>query len=114
MRHKLKSSRGETLVEVLASILICTLSIALLVGAVMASSRMDLQAREADEEYYAALTKAERQDKAPDGTPDSFTPDPVLAVTVRNITGSTPDSLTTSFYGTDRLFSYAAGTGGGP
>lgn len=113
MREKLKSSRGETLVEVLASILICTLSIALLVGAVMASSRMDLQAREADEEYYDALTKAERQDKAPDGTPDSFTPDPALTVTVRNITSST-DPLTTSFYGTDRLFSYAAGTGGGP
>ena len=34
MREKLKNSQGETLVEVLASVLVCSLSIMLLAGAV--------------------------------------------------------------------------------
>ena len=41
MREKLQSTRGETLVEALAAILICALSVALLFSAVMASARMD-------------------------------------------------------------------------
>ena len=37
MSEKLRNSRGETLVEVLASVLICALSVMLLLGAVSAS-----------------------------------------------------------------------------
>ena len=50
MSEKLRNSRGETLVEVLASVLICALSVMLLFGAVMASGRIDLQAQAADAE----------------------------------------------------------------
>lgn len=56
---KLHSSRGETLVEVLASILIAALSVALLFGCVTASTGIDRQARELDAEHYAALSAAE-------------------------------------------------------
>lgn len=61
MDRKLRDSRGETLVEVMASVLISALSVALLFGGVMASVHMDAGARERDEAYYAALSAAELQ-----------------------------------------------------
>ena len=131
MRQKLRSSQGETLVEVLASILICALSIALLFGSVMASGHIDRTAQETDKQYYLDLTKAERQEedpvKTPDNIADTFTPASATSVTVtlkdpppapgasaEVDTLSSPADLT--FYGTERLLSYAAvsGTGGGP
>ncbi|WP_325199069.1 type IV pilus modification PilV family protein [Oscillibacter sp.] len=63
MREKLRSTQGETLVEVLASVLVCALSVMLLLGAVSASASIDLQAQAADSEYYEALSRAERQSK---------------------------------------------------
>lgn len=59
MTRKLKSSKGETLVEVLASILVASLSVALLFGGVVASARIDSGAQQWDKEYYEALTAAE-------------------------------------------------------
>lgn len=61
MIHKLKSQRGETLVETMASIVIAALSVALLFTCVMAASQINRMAREADEAYYADLTAAETQ-----------------------------------------------------
>ena len=58
-RLKLRSERGETLVEVLASVLIVTLSVMMLVGSVMASSKMDIDARRLDETHYVGLSNAE-------------------------------------------------------
>ena len=43
---KLHNSQGETLVEVLSSILIASLSVALLFGCVMASAGMDREAQD--------------------------------------------------------------------
>lgn len=132
MREKLRNSRGETLVEVLASVLICALSITLLMGAVTASTNIDLRAQSADAEYYAALSKAERQSKAP-AAPAGGTSEP----DTYNLPGETKVSVVSSggsveikpgeasklyFYGTERLLSYAIdkpepspdpGTGGG-
>ena len=130
MSEKLQSSRGETLVEVLASILICALSITLLFGAVMASASMDRTAQEADSRYYQALTKAERQRKGPPPGVESdlFTPPAgtAPAVTVENKAPPSPGELPPSpvtlgegdglyFYGTERLLSYAiaSASGGG-
>lgn len=61
MIHKLKSQRGETLVETMASIVIAALSVALLFTCVMAASQINRMAQEADEAYYKALTAAETQ-----------------------------------------------------
>lgn len=61
MGRKLRSRRGETLVEVMASIVIGALSVALLFGCVMASSRMDSAAAGMDRDYYAGLSDAEAQ-----------------------------------------------------
>lgn len=117
MREKLQNSRGETLVEVLAAVVVCSLSITLLLGAVSASTNIDLRAQSADTDYYTALSRAERQSTG--DIPDSLPAD--LSVTVKNeTTGQTaeiPNKTDLNFYGTGRLLSYALpprpdGTGG--
>lgn len=120
MKQKLQSAQGETLVEVLASILICALSVALLFGAVMASSRIDQTAQVTDERYYKALTKAERQSRSlsgPAAETDAYTPSSGMPLTVTVANSAAPggaagetalasgDSL--YFYGTKDLLSYA-------
>ena len=59
VKGKLSQSRGETLVEVLASVVIATLSIALLFGGIMASSTIDRSARISDKSFYQGLSGAE-------------------------------------------------------
>lgn len=118
MREKLRDSRGETLVEVLASVLICALSVTLLFGAVMASSNIDLKAQEADGEYYDALTKAERQRKGGDETDEHPLSGAVVTVTSKEGAPDGPplnsveikagdEDSGLSFYGSERLLSYA-------
>lgn len=114
MREKLRNAQGETLVEVLASVLVCALSVMLLAGAVSASARIDLQAQESDAEYYETLSKAEGQ-----AAGDECTPAASLKVAVTNQDGVREEDFTDlTFYGSERLLSYAMpkpapGTGGG-
>lgn len=56
---KLKSRRGETLVELLVSMAILTLSICFMVTMVMLSARFDEQARAEDENFKEALNAVE-------------------------------------------------------
>lgn len=62
MCRKLNDNRGETLVEMLASILIAALAVALLFTCCMASVQMGSQAQAADERYYENLSAAEKQE----------------------------------------------------
>ena len=64
---KLQDNRGELLVEVLASILIASLSVALLFGCVTVSAKLDGSAQSVDDAHYAALSAVEEQ--AGTGTP---------------------------------------------
>lgn len=59
MKRKLKSRRGETLVEALCSVLVAALSAALLAGMVTAASNMNSAARENDAKLYSSITAAE-------------------------------------------------------
>lgn len=93
---KLHNSRGETLVEVLASILIASLSVALLFGCVMASSNMDRDAKKLDGEHYTALTAAEVQS----GTGTSG------KVKIQNPNNSAEKDLDIKIYGGAGLYSY--------
>lgn len=109
MRRKLRESRGETLVEALASLLICILSVLLLYGAVGVSGRIGRTARAADARYYDDLSKAERQSGA-----DACDPPPEVSIIVTDGSRSVElDAGRITFYGTERLMSYAV-TGGGP
>lgn len=59
MRRKLKSCAGETLAEVLVSILVVALAVLLLASMVSASGNIDLSTRERDAEFYEELTQTE-------------------------------------------------------
>lgn len=93
---KFHNSRGETLVEVLASILIASLSVTLLFGCIMASTRMDREARKLDGDHYADLTAAETQSG----------PGSSGAVDIQNPTNGTEESLPVQIYGGGELYSY--------
>lgn len=114
MREKLKNTRGETLVEVLACVLICALSITLLIGAVTVSVNIDSRAQKSDGEYYAALSRAEAQEERLD-TLLGKSVSSGLEITVENQqTDPTRKGITVYFYGSENLFSFAPIPGGGP
>lgn len=104
MDRKLKDSRGETLVELLAAILIAALSVALLFTCCMASAEMGRNTREADKKFYEALSAAENQN-----TPLS---DGISAVTasveVQGEGGAAAPKVTPEIclYGGEEMYSY--------
>lgn len=104
VRAKLHNCKGETLVEVLASILIASLSVALLLGAVAASANINRQAEASDERFYEALTTAESRSSTPINGQVGIT------VSGKGITME----LEIQAYGSGDLWSYAlTPTGGG-
>ncbi len=105
MRRKWNDARGETLVEVLASILICSLSVALLFNMVMASGNMDRSAKKVEEDFSESLNLAEAQTAPAD---PALIP-PGVKVEVRNSgkPSSSTKQLTVVFYGGRGALSYA-------
>ena len=99
---KLRNNRGESLVEVLASILVGTLSVTLLFGCIMTSSKLDTDARELDKEHYEALSDADAQAAESVG---------VGTVTIKNDDKEAAPSI--AIYGGEGMFSYKAYTPGG-
>lgn len=100
MVRKLRSQRGETLVEVLASVLVASLSVALLMGSVAASANLGKLADNMDEEFYQTLSAAEsRSDAVASGT---------VQVQKGHVTGGeTVASIPVQIYGGEGLYSYA-------
>lgn len=98
-REKILNSRGETLVETLAAILIAVLSVTLLVGSVTASSNLARQADQSDKSFFTTLTEAENRE-APltisDGNPQ---------VTITE--GAKTATIPVQVYGGEDLYSYA-------
>ena len=99
-KAKLRSNQGETLVELLASVLIATLSVALLFGCVTASFQLGRQADQSDTYFYQTLTAAKnRQTPLTDG---------IIQVTE----GGSLVSLPVQVYGDEGLYAYARKTDG--
>lgn len=80
---KLRDNRGETLIEVLASILIAAMSVTLLLGSVTAASKMDANVRDMDEAYYDVLSEAEAQvtPVPPEGGPEPASKTGTITIT---------------------------------
>ena len=104
MREKLNSARGETLVEVMASILIGALSVALLFTAVTASVRMDRIAKAADAAYGTVLNEAEEQ--ATPVTDTAIVPADAGKVTVTNPAVPNAAEVGVGYYGGTGALSY--------
>lgn len=111
MREKLRSARGETLVELLCAILIGTLAVALLCSLAMTSVRMDRSAREADKTFNKSLNGAETRTDVTDETGTVVPPVSGAEVTVRNTADPDNDSYKArppvKFYGGEGAVSYA-------
>lgn len=107
MSRKLKDTRGETLVEMLASILIAALSVAVLFTCCLASVEMGRESRAADEKYYEALSEAERREKLPEEPEDP--PPPVETGKVRVVGNNTSKDITINLYGGEEMYSYKKG-----
>lgn len=95
LKRKLRCQRGETLVEVLASILIASLSVAMLLGGVAVSFNLGRQADTADKYFYETLTAAESRQT------------PVLDGSVELTEGGTSIRIPIQVYGDEGLYSYA-------
>lgn len=104
MKRKWKDNKGETLVEVLASILIGALSVALLFSTVLASINIDRKAKAADEVFSESLIGAEEQTTAVGVT------DNKVKVEVKKTDGSispgTDKDVTVNFYGGKGAWSF--------
>ena len=57
--NKLRSNKGETLVEVLAGIMIVALSSALFMGMVAAASQINLKVQKSEENFYKEMSRME-------------------------------------------------------
>lgn len=100
LRKKLHNSKGETLIEVLVSILICTLSVALLFSGIMAANNINRQAEISDNGFFDVLNAAEQKD---DSSP--YKTGKTVMVTEKGGTGARI-TFTVDYYGDDTIFSY--------
>lgn len=98
MCRKLKDNRGETLVEMLASILIAALAVALLFTCCMASVQMGGQARAADERYYDNLSAAEKREAPLSGD--------AKVIVAKTDEPTVTQPVDVSLYGGDGMYSY--------
>lgn len=57
-----RARKGETLVEVLVALLIATLATLLLASMVTASARVNIAAKQKDDEFFEVLTRVEAMD----------------------------------------------------
>lgn len=99
-REKILNSRGETLVETLAAILIAVLSVALLLGSVTASGQLARQADQSDTSFFETLTNAEDR-----GTP--LTEGVASSPEVKIKESGTEVTIPVQVYGGEDLYSYA-------
>lgn len=104
MKHKLYDSSGETLVEVLASIVIAVLSVSLLYGGIMSSVHINENAQNADEVHYEVLSAAEQR-----SVPLELSLP--MKVRVENVGNACVHDLEVSLYGGDGIYSYGISSG---
>lgn len=99
MKRKWRDNSGETLIEVLASILIGVLSVALLFCTVMASGSIDRTAKAAEKKFGENLLKAEVQAEAVTVTGNN--------VKIKNTeAGGSETSVPARFYGGEEAWSF--------
>lgn len=69
---KIRSRKGETLIEILVSILIVSLSALLVASMFVAAGRINLSVRKMDEDFYHSVTEVESQTGTPQADEVNF------------------------------------------
>ena len=96
-----RAQRGETLIEVLISLLVVVLATLMLASMATGSAGVDLTTHQKDEQFNAALEAVEKRD----GTPVPAK----IQITPADTTGTeTPVEVDVQIYTEDYLTSYAA------
>ena len=109
--RKLHNARGETLVEVLASVLICALAVLLLLSYATAATRIDKSTQDHDVAYYAALNAAEAHSGVmPEETDVPGTPAPGKVTVGATYPENKTVPVDVEYFGGDGVYSYAAPT----
>lgn len=104
--RQLQNDRGETLIEVLASVLVVSLSVLMLLGCVVTSSDVDKKAEKLDKAHYNALSQADTQ-AIPTATVSPFpTPAPTANVTITRDEIAVTVTPRIEIYGDAGMFSY--------
>ncbi len=98
LRHKLHSEKGETLAEIMASVLICTLSVALLFSGIMVANRINRQAEASDKAFFEVMNLAEQE--------DAGAPYKSGTVLVTESGGIGSRSFPVNYYGNESICSY--------
>lgn len=111
MEKKWSDERGETLVEVMASILIMTLAVLLLFSAVMTSIRINKSAQDLDKKFYVALNAAEEQKQGTEVTDNTIVP---AGSKVKVGQGTDLTEIAVNFYGGEGALSYSYPSPAGP
>ena len=116
MRKKLRSRRGETLVEALVSVLLVSIVSAALVVMVLSASQMNKAASQKDSELYNAISAAETNTVS-EGLGGPATEDNLAGETgtVTVTVGSSSVTKQVTFYGSkdETIFSYQENRGAG-
>lgn len=100
--RKLCESKGETIIEVLAAILVASLSVALLFSCVRVSVNLNKSSGIADASFYQGISKAEITPSAP--LPAG---PPTGEVSVKDpVTGGVWTTFNIYFHGDSRMYSY--------
>lgn len=96
---KLQDAAGETLIELLASILVGSLSVLVLVTMIVTSARINDSIRDIDEDYYKYLSAAEMQDPSGEITSED---DTLIVIQA----GTNEIKIPVTYYGGGSIFSY--------
>ena len=101
---RLRNSRGESLVEVLVSVLVGSLALLLLASLIAVSARITKRTEQNDAPYYAALNAAEGHIIFnEDGTTTAATG---ISGTVTVSGGTGPETFSVEYFGGEDIWSY--------
>ncbi len=108
---KLRSKSGETLAEMLVSIVILGLSIGLLVTMIMAAGKMTMQVKNRDQQYLYKLGYAETYGNpimdAPDGVEEGQRKDGTVTISIPDDSSVEPYTVDVKIYSVENeLISY--------
>ncbi len=99
--RKLKNNKGETIVELLAAILISSLAVGLLFSCAIASININKVAKENDEKFTQVLNKVETRSE------------PKTGKTIEIKEGTISTTINVNLYGEDEIYSYSKVESGG-
>lgn len=98
LASKLRSRSGESFAEVLVAILVIAMAALLMASMVTASGGIDINARNQDKDFYAAVTALE--------TVDGTVVTPTTAEVKVTETGGTQNSVNVNVYSKEGLIAY--------